>query len=156
MVGINPDHGSSSAISHIITRCEACGFELPDKIWPTGRRVSGEDYATYDIEKLGIDMVTWMDYLVHNKRHLVRFINVNPQLFSHRATLYEVIGHCSRRHGALLENAQSYQMFKSYQIYKQRTSRGAGRKKKIRRRRKSKRKSKRKTKRRKKRTKRRR
>ena len=150
------DRDSSSAISHIITRCEACGFELPDKIWPTGRRVSGEDYATYDIEKLGIDMVTWMDYINRNIKHLGRFINVNPQLFSHRATLYEVIGHCSRRHGALLAKAQSYQMFKSYLHYRRKTSRGAGRKKKIRRRRKSKRKSKKKTKRRKKRTKRRR
>ena len=145
------DRDSSSAISDIITRCEACGFELPDKIWPTGRRLSGEDYATYDIEKLGIDdIVTWMDYIAHNKRHLIRFINVNQQLFSHRATLYEVMGHCSPRHGALLAKAQSYRMFKS-----RKTSRGAGRKKKIRRRRKSKKKGKKKTKRRKKRTKRR-
>ena len=150
------DRDSSSAISDIITRCEACGFELPDKIWPTGRRLSGEDYATYDIEKLGIDdIVTWMDYIAHNKRHLIRFINVNQQLFSHRATLYEVMGHCTRRHGALLAGRKNLQLFKSYLHYRRKTSRGAGRKKKIRRRRKSKKKGKKKTRRRKKRTKRR-
>lgn len=131
------------------------GPELP-KMWPTRRR-AGQN-PTYDIQKLGIDMNIWYLYRDHNNEHIIQFINIAPQLFWNHSTLYEVIIEgWVPEHGALLKNAQSYQMFKSYLRYQfHKTSRGAGRKKKIRRRRKSKRKSKKKTKRRKKRTRRRR
>jgi hypothetical protein len=100
-------------------------------------------------------MNIWVWYVEENFVHIREFINILPDIL--HATLYEVVMEgWSPEHGVLLANAQSYHKFKSYLTYQYTTSRGAGRKKKIRRRRKSKRKSKRKTKRRKKRTKRRR
>ncbi len=148
-------------------------LELPARVNVTRRRIA--QHPTYNLQKLGIDWILWRRYMLLHRRRFIQFVGIlGPRFYTDapNATLNEVItswwDHLQKVGDIFARmrniNNQSYRMFRdSYLIYKQgapregvHPSRGAGRKKKIRRRRKSKRKSKKKTKRRKKKTKRRR